>query len=119
MVDINKYNTQVIKDINHYVTRTKIGTILKSEQKEVKEDNKKVSTFNVIIKLTKGEYIKINGRNNMYNFTVCVDGNDVYKSEKCDSRDGEFRECIKDAKENVNFINCFDTLGKIFKKKRK
>lgn len=118
-MDINKYNAQVIKDIDHYVSRTKIGTILKCEQKEIKEDNKKVSTFNVIIQLKKGEYIKIDGKNNIYNFTVCVDGNDVYKSEKCDCRDDEFRRSIKDSKESVNFINCFDTLGKIFKKKRK
>ena len=34
-------------------------------------------------------------------------------------RDNEFRESIKDAEEYVNFINCFENISKIFKKKRK
>ncbi|AOR24458.1 hypothetical protein [Clostridium taeniosporum] len=118
-MDFNKYNSQVIKDINHYVSRAKIGTILKSEQKQISEGNKKVSIFNVIIQLRKGEYIKIDGKNNMYNFIVSIGGNDVYKCERCNFRDEEFRQSVKNAKESVNFINCFDVLGKIFKKKRK
>ncbi|NFG62010.1 hypothetical protein [Clostridium sp. CMCC3677] len=118
-MDFSKYNSQVIKDIEHYVSRAKIGTILKSEQKEITKDNKKVNTFNLIIQLRKGEAIKIDGKNNIYNFTVSIDGKDVYKAEKCNYRDEEFRQSIKDAKESINFINCFEALGKIFKKKRK
>lgn len=118
-MDFNKYNSQIIKDIDHYVARAKTGTILKSEQKEITKDNKKVNTFNMIIQLRKGESIKIDGKNNLYNFTVSVDGNDVYKCEKCNYRDEEFRQSIKDAKECINFINCFEALGKIFKKKKK
>ena len=39
-MDFAKYHSQVIKDIDHYVARAKIGNILKSEQKEMTIDNK-------------------------------------------------------------------------------
>ena len=118
-MELAKYHSQVIKDIDHYVTRTKVGNILKAEQKEITEDNKKVMTFDLIIQLKKNEVIKIEGKNNEYSFIISINGNDVYKSDKCNSRDQEFRDSIKDSSEFINFINCFDSLGKIFKKKRK
>ncbi len=118
-MDFAKYNSQVLKDIEHYVTRTKLGNILKSEQKEVIIDNKKVNIFNMIIQLKKNELLKIEGKNNEYNFTVSLNGNDVYSAPKCNSRDNEFRESIKDADEYINFINCFENINRIFKKKRK
>lgn len=118
-MDFAKYHSQIIKDIDHYATRTKLGNILKSEQKEVLIDNKKVNIFNMIIQLKKNELLKIEGKNNEYNFTVSLNGNDVYSAPKCNSRDNEFRESIKDADEYINFINCFENINRIFKKKRK
>lgn len=118
-MDFAKYHSQVIKDIDHYVARTKIGTILKSEQREEIIDNKKVMTFNMIIQLKKYELIKIEGKNNEYSFIVSLGGNEVYKTSKCNYRDDEFRKSVKDSSEYINFINCFESLGKIFKKKKK
>ena len=118
-MDFSKYHSQVIKDINHYVVRTKVGNVLKSEQKEIVLDNKKVMAFDMIIQLKKHELIKIQGHNNEYSFTVSLNGKDVYKTSKCNSRDDEFRNSVKDSSEYLNFINCFDNIGKIFKKKRK
>ena len=118
-MDFAKYHSQVIKDIDHYVTRTKIGTILKSEQKEMTIDNRKVMSFDLIIQLKKYELIKIEGKNNEYNFIISLGGKDVYKTSKCNYRDDEFRNSVKDSSEYINFINCFENLGKIFKKKRK
>lgn len=118
-MDFAKYHSQVIKDIDHYVARTKIGTILKSEQREETIDNKKVMAFDVIIQLKKYELIKIEGKNNDYKFIVSLNGNEVYSTSKCNYRDEEFRNSIKDSSESLNFINCFENLGKIFKKKRK
>ena len=118
-MDFAKYHSQIIKDIDHYMTRTKIGIILKSEQKEITVDNKKVMSFDLIIQLKKHELIKVEGKNNEYNFTVSLDGNDVYKTSKCNYRDDEFRNSVKNSSEYINFINCFENIGKIFKKKRK
>ena len=79
-MDLAKYHSQVIKDIDHYVARTKIGNILKSEQKEETIDNKKVMAFDVIIQLKKYELIKIEGKNN----------EDIYKFvEKLNLKDKE------------------------------
>lgn len=118
-MDFAKYHSQVMKDIDHYVTRTKIGSVLKRELKEITIENKKVNTLNMVIALKKNELLKIEGKNNEYNFIVSLNGNDVYSTSKCNSRDEVFRESIKDSEEYINFINCFDTLSKIFKKKRK
>ena len=118
-MDFSKYHSQVIKDIQRYVTRTKVGSVLKSEQKEVVLDNKKIMAFDLIIQLKKQELIKIQGHNNEYKFIISLNGNDVYKTSKCDSHDEEFRNSIKNSSEYLNFINCFDNIGKIFKKKRK
>ena len=118
-MDFTKYHSQLIKDIDHYVTRTKVGTVLKSEQKEITVDNRKVISFDLIIQLKKNELIKIEGKNNEYNFIISLNGNDIYKTSKCNSRDEEFRNSIKDSTEYINFINCFENIGKIFKKKRK
>ncbi|GAA0076768.1 hypothetical protein UT300005_11460 [Clostridium sp. CTA-5] len=118
-MDFNKYHSQLIKDISHYTTRTQIGTILKAEQKEITEDSKRIQYLDVIIKLNKDELIKIEGKNNIYSFNVSIDGKDVYTTPKCNYRDEEFRNAIKDTKEYINFVNCFENLGKIFKKKRK
>ncbi|WP_293981489.1 hypothetical protein [uncultured Clostridium sp.] len=118
-MDFAKYHSQVIKDIDHYVARAKIGNILKSEQKEMTIDNKKVMSLNVVIQLKKYELIKIEGKNNEYTFIISLGGNDVYKTSKCNYRDEDFRNSVKDSSEYINFINCFESLGKIFKKKRK
>ncbi|MDO5517134.1 MAG: hypothetical protein Q4F66_06230 [Clostridium sp.] len=118
-MDFAKYNSQVLKDIEHYVIRTKVGNVLKSEQKDVTIDNKKINAINMIIQLKKNELLKIEGKNNEYNFTVSLNGNDVYSTSKCNFRDNEFRESIKGAEEYINFINCFENISKIFKKKRK
>ncbi len=118
-MDFAKYHSQVIKDIDHYVARAKIGNILKSEQKEMTIDNKKVMSLNVVIQLKKYELIKIEGKNNEYTFIISLGGNDVYKTSKCNYRDEDFRNSVKDSSEYINFINCFENLGKIFKKKRK
>lgn len=118
-MDLAKYHSQVIKDIEHYVTRTKIGNILKSEQKEEIIDNKKVMAFDVVIQLKKYELIKIEGKNNDYKFIVSLNGSEVYSTSKCNFRDDEFRNSVKDSSEYINFINCFENIGKIFKKKRK
>lgn len=82
-MDFAKYHSQVIKDIDHYVARAKIGNILKSEQKEMTIDNKKVMSLNVVIQLKKYELIKIEGKNNEYTFIISLGGNDVYKTSKC------------------------------------
>ena len=42
-MDFAKYHSQIIKDIDHYITRTKIGNVLKAEQKEVTIENKKIN----------------------------------------------------------------------------
>ena len=118
-MDFAKYHSQIIKDIDHYVTRTKVGNILKAEQKEITIDNKKVMAFDLIVQLKKNELIKIHGINNNYKFIISLNGNDIYISSKCDSRDEEFRNIIKNSSEYLNFINCFESFGKILKKKRK
>ncbi|MBE6063711.1 MAG: hypothetical protein E7207_09235 [Clostridium butyricum] len=118
-MDFAKYHSQVIKDIYHYITRTKIGNVLKAEQKELTIDNKKINVLNMIIQLKKNELLKIEGNNNEYKFTVSLNGNDIYSTSKCNFRDNVFRESIKDADEYMNFINCFENINKIFKKKRK
>ena len=118
-MDFAKYHSQIIKDIDHYVTRTKVGNILKAEQKEITIDNKKVMAFDLIVQLKKNELIKIHGINNNYKFIISLNGNDIYTSSKCDSRDEEFRNIIKNSSEYLNFINCFESFGKILKKKRK
>ena len=118
-MDFAKYNSQVLKDIEHYIKRTNLENIIKSLQKVLIIENKKFNIFNIIIHLNKNELLKIEGKNNEYNFTVSLNGNDVYSAPKCNSRDNEFRESIKDADEYINFINCFENINRIFKKKRK
>ena len=118
-MDFAKYHSQVMKDRDHYIARTKIGNVLKAEQKEVTIENKKVNVLSMVIQLKKNELLKIEGKNNEYIFTISLNGNDVYSTSKCNFRDNEFRESIKDADEYMNFINCFENISKIFKKKRK
>lgn len=118
-MDFAKYHSQIIKDLEHYVTRSKVGTILKSEQKEITVDNKKVMWSNLIIQLKKYELLKIEGKNSDFNITISLNGNDVYSTSKCNFRDETFRNSVKDSTEFMNFINCFENIGKIFKKKRK
>ncbi|NME83938.1 hypothetical protein [Clostridium sp. SM-530-WT-3G] len=118
-MDFAKYHSQIIKDIDHYITRTKIGNVLKAEQKEVTIENKKINVLSMIIQLKKNELLRIDGKNNEYNFTISLNGNDVYSAPKCNFRDNTFREAVKDSDEYMNFINCFENINKIFKKKRK
>ena len=118
-MDFEKYHSQVLKDIDHYFKRAGTGNVLKCEKRKAKVENKIVNSFNMLIALSKREMIQINGIDDEYSFTVVVDGNDIYTSDKCNYRDDNFRNAIKNSEKYMNIINCFESIGKIFKKKRK
>lgn len=118
-MDLEKFHSQVLKDIDHYFKRSGSGNVLKCEKRQTKVENKMVNSFNMLIALSKRDMIQINGFDDEYRFTVLIDGNDVYTTHKCNYRDESFRDSIKNSEKYINIINSFESIGKIFKKKRK